>query len=258
MPDPRAAISATIITKNEAANIADCLKTLMWSDEIVVLDSGSTDDTVEIAKTFTDKVYVETWRGQGDQKNRAVELATGPWIFSVDADERCTPQLAAEIREVTANDNHSAYAMRRKNYYKDQWIRHSGWWPDWVKRVFIKGEASFSKDVIHDSLQCPSSIGRLQHPIHHHSFTSPMDFLNRAYWYAKNQAREMHAQGRHASTWTAISHAAFALLQAYILRLGFLDGVAGLLIAASNGTGVFYRYMMLRDLNRNRPSTPPE
>ena len=177
-------------------------------------------------------------------------MAQGPWIFSIDADERATPELAREIRAAIANGDLNAYAMRRKNYYKDQWINHCGWWPDWVKRVFKKGEAHFSTDIIHDSLQVSTPVGKLRHPIIHYSFNSPEDFLNRAYWYAHNQAKEMHAQGRKASTWTALSHALFSLFQTYILRLGFMNGSAGLLVSVSNFVGVFYRYMMLRELNR--------
>jgi len=254
MNDSRPQISATIITKNEEANLADCLDTLSWVDEIVVLDCGSEDRTVEIARQYTDKVFVEAWRGQGHQKNRAVELARGPWIFSIDADERATPELATEIQDVIRSGEAPAYAMRRKNYYRDQWINHCGWWPDWVKRVFRKGDAQFSADVIHDSLQVPAAVGRLTHPLIHYSFKSPEDFLNRAYWYAYNQAKEMHAQGRRASIWTAVSHALYAFFQTYLLRLGFLNGAGGLLIAVSNGVGVFYRYMILRHLNM--PDSP--
>jgi glycosyltransferase involved in cell wall biosynthesis len=242
-------ISATVITKNEEANIAACLESLAWADEIVVLDSGSSDKTVAIARQYTDNVFVEAWRGQGHQKNRAVELARGPWIVSLDADERISPELAREIRRVIQDNPDAAFAMRRKNLYQGRWIRHCGWWPDWVKRVFRKGAACFSTDVIHDSLQPKTALKNLNHPIEHHSFHSPGDFLNRAYWYAHHQALELHHARRRASAWTAISHALFALLQTYVLRLGFLDGAAGLLVAVSNGVGVFYRYMMLRDLN---------
>ena len=242
-------ISATIITKNEEANLAQCLESLGWVDEIVVVDCASTDKTIEIAKRYTDKVFVEAWRGQGDQKNRAVELARGPWIFSIDADERATPDLAREIQDVVRRGEVKAFAMRRKNFYGDQWINHCGWWPDWVKRVFRKGEAHFSADVIHDSLQVSTVVGKLVNPIIHYSFKSPQDFLNRAYWYATNQAKEMHSQGRSASVWTAVSHALYAFFQTYLLRLGLLNGAAGALISVSNGVGVFYRYMILRHLN---------
>lgn len=245
-------LSAVVITKNEEANIEACLESVSWADEIVVVDSGSTDRTVELARKYTDNVFVEKWRGQGHQKNRAVELARGPWILSIDADERVPPELAEEIRNAVAQGRSEAFAMRRKNFYRRQWIRHCGWWPDWVKRLFRKDRARFSSDVIHDSLQVASAVGKLKHPLEHHSFKSPEDFLNRARTYAVHQSREMHAQGRKASVWTAVSHGLFALVHTYIVRLGFLDGAAGMLISVSNGVGVFYRYMMLRELGRGR------
>jgi glycosyltransferase involved in cell wall biosynthesis len=249
------AISAVVITKNEEANIEACLDSVSWADEIVVLDSGSTDRTVEIARKFTDAVFVEEWRGMGGQKNRAVELAQGPWIIQLDADERATLELAAEIRAVLSKGTAEAYSVRRKNYYKEQWIRHSGWWPDRVTRVFRKNCGQFSIEAIHASLQVSSAAGRLKHPIIHYSFNSTEDFINRARSYAIHQAREMHLQGRHASVWTAVSHALFALIQTYFIRLGFLDGAAGVLISVSSFMSVFYRYMMIRELNQNRPAT---
>ena len=249
MIDSPAKISATIITKNEAENIAACLESLSWVDEIVVLDSGSNDDTVRIAKDYTDKVFVETWQGQGHQKNRAIDLAQGPWIFSIDADERPTPELIDEIKLAVTSGKHMALAMRRKTFYKGRWVRHCGWWPDWVTRVFKKGEAHFNSNIIHESLQVSSTTGRLTHSLNHYSFKSPEDFLQRACWYAHNKAREMRGQGKKASSWTAFSHAGFSFVQTYFLRLGFLDGPVGLLVAVSNFVGVFYRYMILRELS---------
>jgi glycosyltransferase involved in cell wall biosynthesis len=248
--NPLATISAVIITKNEESHIEDCLKSVSWADEIVVLDSGSTDRTVAIAQEFTDAVFVEAWRGMGAQKNRAVELAQGPWIFQLDADERASVDLGREIRAVLRTATTDAYSTRRKNYYKGQWIRHCGWWPDRVTRVFKKGHAHFSEEAIHASLQVSSRVGRLTNPIIHYSFTSPEDFLRRIRSYAIHQSQEMHAQGQKASVWTALSHALFALLHTYFVRLGFLDGAAGVLISVSNFVGVFYRYMMLRELSR--------
>lgn len=247
------AISAVVITKNEETNIAACLESVAWADEIVVLDSGSRDRTVEIAKQYTSKVFVEPWRGMGAQKNRATDLAQGPWILQLDADERAVAGLEMEIRRAISKPEAEAFSVRRKNYYRGQWIRHCGWWPDRVVRVFQKGAARFTEEAIHASLQGLSTVGRLAHPIIHLSFNSPEDFMNRARTYAGRQAEEMHRQGRKATAWTAISHGVWALVHTYFVRLGFLDGAAGLLISVSNFMGVFYRYMMIRDLNRHRP-----
>ncbi|MEJ2040167.1 MAG: glycosyltransferase family 2 protein, partial [Desulfosarcinaceae bacterium] len=181
-------ISATVITKNEEANIESCIQSLAWADEIVVLDSGSSDNTVSIARQYTDKVFVEKWRGMGHQKNRAVELAEGPWIVSLDADERIGPDLAQEIRRAIQGDPDAVFAMRRKNMYQGHWIRHCGWWPDWVTRVYRKGAASYSADEIHASLQPEARVRKLKHPIEHHSFHSAADFLSRTYSYAHHQS----------------------------------------------------------------------
>ena len=241
-------VSAVIITKNEEANLAACLESLAWADEIVVLDCGSTDRTVEIARRYTDRIHVEEWRGYGPQKSRAVELARGEWILSVDADERVTPELAKETRRVIEVPGHGAFAVRRRNIYRGRWIRHGGWWPDRVVRLFRKGEARFSGDMVHESLAVPGSVGRLRGVLLHESFRSAADFLERALRYAPLGAADRHSRGRTASAWTAFTHASFEFLKTYVLQRGFLDGAAGLLVAASNAVGTFYRYMILREM----------
>lgn len=247
--DPDTRISATIITLNEEKNIRECLESLSWADEIVVLDSESQDRTVELARGYTDSVFVEPWTGQGPHKNRALDLAQGPWIFSIDADERVTPELAREIRNVVKGASHNAYALRRKNMYRGQWIRHGGWWPDRVTRLFRKGDARFNDEVIHDTLETKGPIGKLKEPLIHHSFEDAGSFLERASRYSTHQAEMMHRNGRRSSLLTAFSHASFECLNTYLFRRGFLDGSAGLLIAISNGIGTFYKYMILREKN---------
>ena len=245
--DPNTRISATIITLNEEKNIRECLESVSWADEIVVLDSESNDRTVELARDYTDKVFVEPWAGQGAHKNRAIDLAQGPWICSIDADERVTPELAKEIRDAADKGTHDAYALRRKNLYRGQWIRHSGWWPDWVTRLFRKGEARFNDRVIHEALALDGPVGRLEEPLLHYSFEDAGSFIDRASRYATHLAEMMYRQGKRASLLTALSHASFECLNTYLFQRGFLDGGAGVLIAVSNGVGTFYKYMMLRE-----------
>jgi len=241
-------ITAAVITLNEEKNIADCLKSVSWADEIVVLDSGSTDRTVEIAKDFTDKVFVEDWRGYGAQKNRAIELAQGLWILSIDADETVSPELAQEIRRVIEKPTASAYSVRRKNIYRGQWVRHGGWWPDWTTRLFQKGKARFAPSRVHESLTVDGPTAKLDGCLTHHSFASARDFLDRALKYSTLGALERFEKGKKATAWNAAFHAWFTFFKVYILRLGILDGAAGLLIAYSNAVGVFYRYMILREM----------
>ena len=245
--DSDARISVTLITLNEEKNICECLQSLSWADEIVVLDSQSDDRTVELARRYTDRVFIEPWSGQGTHKNRAIYLAQGPWIFSIDADERVPPELAREIRDVVNRASSDAFAFRRKNMYRGQWIRHSGWWPDWVTRLFRKGKARFNDEVIHDTLVANGAVGKLKEPFVHHSFQDASSFLERAHRYSAHQAEMMYCNGRRASLLTAFSHASFECLNTYLFRRGFLDGSAGLLIAISNGIGTFYKYMILRE-----------
>jgi len=244
-------ISATIITLNEEKGIADCLECLSWADEIVVLDSVSSDRTVEIAKRYTDKVFVEDWHGQGAHKNQAAELAQGPWIFSIDADERVSPELAKEIQEVVKRPSAAAYKVRRKNLYRGQWIRHGGWWPDWVTRLYRKQDVRFNNRVIHESLIVDGPIGKLKEPLMHYSFNSAKEFLERANKYAIHQAEDMFKDGKRASTLTAISHALFTFIQTFLLRGGLLDGSAGILISTYNAIGTLYKYMILAEKCRD-------
>ncbi len=248
-------VSAVIITKNEEANLAACLEGLAWADEIVVLDCGSTDRTVEIARRYTDRVHVEEWRGYGPQKNRAVELARGPWILSVDADERVTPELAQEMRRAIRATACSAFAFRLKNLYRGRWVRHSGWWPGWKTRLFLKAKASFSERHVHEPLQVSGSIGRLRGILVHESYRSAADFLERALRYAPLGAADRHSRGRTASAGTAVVHASFEFFRTYVLQRGFLDGAAGLLVAVSNAVGTFYRYMILREMTADEDSS---
>jgi len=251
-------ISVTLITLNEADNIEDCLKSCSWADEIVVVDSQSTDKTVELARKFTDKVFVEEWKGQGYNKNLAVQKASGPWIFSIDADERVSPELAKEIRQTVNNAQNDAYSIKRKNIYRGQWIKHGGWWPDEVKRLFLKNKASFNNARIHDSLQVNGTAGWLLHPLIHESFFTADDFLERARHYAIHQGREMFENGRKATALTAFWRAIFTFFKTFVLRAGFLDGRAGFLVANYNTTLAFYKYMILAEFwNDNKNKAGP-
>jgi glycosyltransferase involved in cell wall biosynthesis len=243
------AISVTVITLNEERNIEECLRSCSWADEIVVVvDSRSTDRTLELARQFTDKVFVEEWKGQGALKNVAVHKASKPWIFSIDADERVTPKLADEIRTTVLNPRHNAYALKRKNLYRGKWIKRGGWWPDKVKRLFKKDTANFNDAVIHDAIQVDGSVGELINPLIHYPRRSAIDFAERAVRYSEATAREKFEQGQTIGWAGAIGHTVFAFIDAYIRRGGVLDGGEGFLVAFSNAAGVLYRYALLREL----------
>jgi len=256
MPEksPSERISAVIITKNEEAAIGRCLESISWVDEIVVLDSGSTDETVGIARSKGAKVFTSAeWPGFGIQKNRALELATGDWILSVDADERVTPELAAEIRSmVTSSNPKPGYEMPRLSSYCGRYMRHSGWWPDYVTRLVQRGRGRFSPSLVHERMEVDGPVGRLKHTLMHDSFQTLEQVLDKVNRYSSLSAQQMAASGRQGGVLTAIVHGLGAFIRTYVFKAGFLDGREGLMLAVSNAEGAYYKYVKLFLLNRQR------
>lgn len=240
-------LSVIIITKNEAHTIDDCLTSVAWADEIIVVDSGSTDDTVSKCKSHGVKVTITDWPGFGPQKNRALALATCEWVLSIDADERISIELRKEIQSAIADPNGSqAFQLPRKSSYCGQFMAHSGWYPDFITRLFLRKKARFSADLVHERLIVDSnSIGKLKHPIIHHSFTDAEEVILKMNHYSSIRAQAEHARGKHASLFDAIYHGLWAFFKTYIIRLGFLDGKKGLMLAISNAEGSYYRYIKL-------------
>lgn len=237
-------VSVIMIVRNEEGRVAAAIESVAWADEIVVVDSGSTDRTPEICRSFPRvKFYDRPWEGFGRQKNIALGLASFPWVFSLDADERVTPELAQEIGRAVADPTCAGYFVRRKNFYRDRWIRHCGWWPDEVLRLFRREAGRFSDRPVHEAVELDGPAGKLVHPIEHRSFHSVSDFIRKADSYSTLGARLMRERGRGSSAFAALYHGLFTFFKTYVLRRGFLDGRAGVLIAVSNAVGVFYRYM---------------
>lgn len=251
-------ISAILITRNEAHNLPECLAGLAWCDEIVVLDGGSDDATVTIAREHGARVEVHAdWPGFGAQKNRALDLARCDWVLSVDADERVTPELAAEIRATIANPKgEDAYAMPRLSSYCGQFMRHGGWYPDRVVRLFRRGTARFSPDIVHETVQATGSVGRLQHDLLHISYRSFDDVLDKMNRYSSAGARKAAAKGKTGSLLAAFAHSRWAFFRAYVLRLGCLDGRLGFVLASSIAHETWYRYIKLWQLQRAEQHPP--
>jgi glycosyltransferase involved in cell wall biosynthesis len=248
-------LSVVLITLNEAERLRATLAAVAWADEIVVLDAGSTDATLAIAREFTDKVLINAdWQGFGVQKNRALALATGDWVLSLDADEVVPPKLAAEIQATLQNPVAEAYAIPRRSSFLGREMRHSGWWPDEVVRLFRRGTARFSDDVVHERLRVEGTVGRLQHALQHTSFSSLEQVLDKVNRYSSAGAEKLAAQGRKAGLGTAVGRGLWAFFRTYILKAGFLDGREGFMLAVSNAEGVYYRYLKLMLLNEaSRP-----
>lgn len=247
-------ISVTIITKNEAAAIGACLESVAWADEVIVLDAASTDDTADIARSAGAKVTVSSdWPGFGPQKNRALKLATGEWVFSIDADERVTPELAAQIRAVMdAPDALPGYEIARLSSYCGRYMRHSGWSPDYVTRLFRRGRARFSDSLVHERLIVDGPVGKLSGTLLHESFRSLEEVLEKVNRYSSLSAEQMSRAGRRGGIATAVLHGLGAFVRTYILKAGFLDGREGFMLAVSNGEGAYYKYVKLFLMNRQR------
>ena len=239
-------ISIVIITKNEAHAIADCLQSVAWADEIIVVDSGSSDDTIKICKQFGAKISItDNWPGFGEQKNRALALATKSWVLSLDADERVTPELQKEILEVIKGNAKASYRMPRSSSYCGQFIRHSGWSPDYVTRLFRRGHAKFSNDLVHERLISEEATLTLTSPLLHISYINLDEVLDKINRYSTAGAAMSFSSGKTATLGTAIRHGIWAFIRTYFIRLGFLDGKMGFILAVSNAETTYYRYLKL-------------
>lgn len=245
----RPRLSVILIVRDEAEVVGDCLESVKWADEIVVLDSGSRDDTVAICRRYTDKVQVTDWPGFGPQKNRALTAATGDWVLSIDADERVTPELRAEIEQALSSPVADAYEMPRLSSYLGQPMRHGGWWPDYVTRLFRRGSARFSDASVHETVQVEGRTARLKSHLVHLSFRRVEQVVGKMDSYSTAAARAMAARGKTAGVGSAVLHGFFAFLRTYVLRAGFLDGRLGLVLAISNAEGAFYKYLKLAELS---------
>ena len=242
-----------MIVKDEEANIKACLDALAWADEIIVVDSNSSDRTADICKANPKvKLFERHWKGFGPQKNIALSLATSNWVFSIDADERVSPELASEILSAVANPSFDAYAVKRKNIYRGRWVRNCGWWPDEVLRLFRRGAAKFSDRVVHEALEFKGPAGTLENPLEHHSYNGAGDFIRRVERYSSLGAHQMSSRRKRASTTNILGRTALAFIRSYILKKGFLEGRAGLLIAFSTAEVTFYKYMLLSEINEEK------
>ena len=247
-------LSVILITRNEEANLDDCLASLEGiAQQIVVVDTASSDRTLEIAQNYGAKIASPPdWPGFGPQKNRALDLATGEWVLSLDADERLTPALRTEILTAIA---HSAqvdcFAIPRLSWYCGRFIRHSGWSPDYVDRLFKRGTACFSDDLVHERLIPQGQVAKLKNPMLHYSFINKLQVKEKMERYSTDSAKQAFLRGKKGSPIKAITHGAWAFLRTYIFRLGFLDGPQGLSLAFANAQGSFYRYIKLWYLNKN-------
>lgn len=245
-------LSVIIITFNEAANIEACLKSVSFADEIVVLDSGSTDGTQDLALGMGASVHVTTdWPGFGLQKNRALDLARNSWVLSLDADERVSPELANKIRQVVDKDAGIAFEIPRLTQFCGRWIHHCGWTPDYVLRLFKRGSANFSDDLVHERVVLIHGVPtRLTSPLLHYSYPTPSHYWRKLEQYSQAWAQQRFASGQKTSMLRAGLAGVVAFLRSYFFRLGFLDGAMGFAVCAMQAQAAFGKYFALYCLNQ--------
>ncbi|HWH70893.1 MAG TPA: glycosyltransferase family 2 protein [Candidatus Sulfotelmatobacter sp.] len=245
-------ISFCLITLNEEANLARCLKSCAGlADEIVVLDSGSTDRTKAIARQFGARWEQQAWLGYVGQKNKVLSLAQHEWVLSLDADEELSAELRDEIRAFKANapgPEISGYDVPRCVLYEGRWIRHGDWYPDRLVRLFRRERARFTGGKVHERLEISGEIRSFQGELYHYSFTDAADHWARCQRYARLWAETQFAKGRKAGVLAPYYHAVFRWLRGYVLRAGFLDGSQGRRIAGFCAREVFLKYQLLREM----------
>jgi len=245
-------LSAAIITKNEEKNITDCLKSIAFADEIVVIDSGSTDKTVEIARDFGCRVFVEEWKGDGPQKNSAIDKCSHEWVLIVDADERVPWETKDEIRRlIDKSDSADAYSFPRKNYFHGRWIKHCGWWPDRIIRLVKKSKGRY-KSITHGIWSANGAPAKTHVPIEHYSFSCYSDMLKIMEDRSSDMAKELFEAGKSVYISTPFFHGISMFVKIFLLKLGFLDGLDGFVIAATRAGGSFLKYAKLLELQRKK------
>jgi len=249
----RCPISIIIITKNEQDNIKDCLESIKWAKEIIVVDSGSSDFTESICKEYTDKFFVRDWPGFGLQKQRALDLASEKWVFSIDADERVTPDLKEEIISIVQSDaKHSGFYVPRLAHYLGKEIRYAGWYPDYVVRLVKKDKASFSFDNIHERIILEGSVGHLSNHLLHYPYKNIKHHLEKINQYSSIASKSLFNKGKRISWAMIFVKSIFSFFRSYVLRKGFLGGWSGLVISCSTAISVYLKYLKLRELqNKN-------
>jgi glycosyltransferase involved in cell wall biosynthesis len=244
-------LTVTVVTLDEEERLRACLESVAWADEIVVVDAESSDKTVAIAREFTDRIWVRRWPGFVAQKNFAVEQATGEWVLALDADETVTPELRDRVRAVVGADGPAdGYTIARRNIFWGAWVRHGGLYPDSQLRLFRRRAGRFVGDGVHESVDVQGRVARLGEALVHHSYRGVADFVERANRYSTLAARDWLGRGRRVSLAACLAKPLGRFLSMYIIRLGFLDGWRGLLLAVLYATYVFLRMVKAWEATR--------
>ena len=242
-------ISVVIITLNEEKNVERCLKSVQWADEIVVLDSYSSDRTVTICKRFTERIFQEDWLGYGKQKNLAAQKASHRWVLNLDADEVISSECALEIKkELELGPRYPVYRFPRKNFFGNRWVIYGGWYPDWIFRFYDKDRVAFTETRVHESLVPIVEAGTFQQPIEHYSYQGLEDYIARQNHYSTLSARQKIEQGFVAGWVDLLIRPPMAFIKAYLFKQGFREGFLGFFLASTMAFYTFLKYAKTRSL----------
>lgn len=240
-------LSVVVITKDEEDNIRRCLNSVHFADEIIVIDSGSTDQTVAIAESYQAKVFCPDWQGFGPAKQAGVEKAGGDWILSIDADEEVTPELASEIESTIANDNGiCGYYFKRKTKFLGKWILHCGWYPDYVLRLFQRQRGSFDNAIVHEKVVTNGPVDYLKSELLHYSYPDLEHYLKKFNRYTTLGAEEAFRKGRKAKLTDIVFKPVASFVKHYFLKQGFRDGLEGFVLSSLSSMSVMIKYAKLR------------
>jgi len=255
MGSSSANLSVIIITHNEERNIVECLESVSWADQLVVVDSRSTDRTAELARTLTSNVFVEEWSGYGGMKNFALSKCRNEWVLWLDADERVSPELRAEIESVIRENSHgmSGFEVARRAYFLGHWIAHCGWYPGYVVRLFRRKGASFTTSRVHERLNVDGSVGRLKNDLLHFTDDTLYHYFTKFNRYTTLAAEDLAEQNYRFSLYDLAVRPPFSFFKMYVLRRGFLDGMPGLILSLASSAYVFCKYAKLWETQRKQP-----
>lgn len=246
-------LSVTIITQNEQDNIRRCLESVKWADEIVLVDSGSTDQTLSIAGSYENcKIFKIGWQGFAAQKQSAVELAENNWILSIDADEELSTELQSVIKKILQNPEAQGYSILRKSFYLGRMIKHSGWEHEFKLRLFNKNRGRFNTEIVHESVIVKGKIKRIHDPLLHYSYPTITSHLEKIQSYSTLGATKLFTKNKYSTPVNAVLRGICKFIKMFFLQRGILDGKEGFILAYISGFGVFLKYMKLWEKQKSK------
>lgn len=247
-------LSVAIVARDEQDRLPDCLKSVRFADEVVLVDSGSRDDTLEIAGAFGCRVIRQSWQGFARQKQFAVDRCRNDWVLILDADERVPEATAQTLEEIFGESipagNVAGFALLRRNFFHGRWFRRCGWWPDRVLRLVDRRRGKFSENHVHERWMADGPVRDLDAVLDHRSFRNYADLIEKMQRYSTLAAREMHENGRDVGWWSPISHGGWTFLRDYLLKAGIVAGFDGFMIALLHAAGSFMKYAKLREAKK--------